>query len=162
MLTLRVVGRRVDGYQRPRKAWWHSPIAPTALSLTPGSTLDLSTTGPLGARLRARPLTIWCSRAAQLLANACRICGSALSPSTGVLPGRSRNPAAVRAECRGGAAGWLAQANGHLARVERLRAWSTRPKADRRDEPVCLPRAPAFMTGVGETLLRSACRNCPV
>ena len=28
-LTLRVVGRRVDGYH-DSKAWWRSPIAPTA------------------------------------------------------------------------------------------------------------------------------------
>src|SRR3981081_759747 len=45
-LTLRVVGRRVDGYHDLESVVAFADCA-DRLSLTPGSTLDLSTTGPL-------------------------------------------------------------------------------------------------------------------
>src|SRR3982074_727394 len=44
-LTLRVVGRRVDGYHDLESVVAFADCA-DRLSLTPGSTLDLSTTGP--------------------------------------------------------------------------------------------------------------------
>ena len=52
-LTLRVLGRRADGYHEHSKAWSRSPIAATGLTLTPGGELTLTVGGPRAAQAGA-------------------------------------------------------------------------------------------------------------
>ena len=70
-LTLRVVGRRVDGYHDLESVVAFADCA-DRLSLTPGSKLNLKTTGPLAQDCGETP-TISCSRPRNCSANACRI-----------------------------------------------------------------------------------------
>ena len=71
-LTLRVVGRRVDGYHDLESVVAFADCA-DRLSLTPGSSLDLDDHRTAGRTPAARPPTIWCSRRRDCWASACRI-----------------------------------------------------------------------------------------
>jgi 4-diphosphocytidyl-2-C-methyl-D-erythritol kinase len=145
-LTLRVIGRRVDGYHDLESVVAFADCA-DRLSLTPGPKLDLKTTGPL-AQACGETVDNLVFKAAKLLGE--RVADLRLGEFTldKVLP--------VAAGIGGGSADaaaalrLLAQANGlaiddpRLVEVARLTG---------ADVPVCLASHACVMTGVGETLL---------
>ncbi len=144
-LTLRVVGRRVDGYHDLESVVAFADCA-DRLSLTPGPSLHLETSGPL-AQACGEPSDNLVFKAAQLLSE--RVPGLKLGDFTldKVLP--------VAAGIGGGSADaaaalrLLAQANDlelddpRLIEVARLTG---------ADVPVCLASNACVMTGVGDTL----------
>jgi 4-diphosphocytidyl-2-C-methyl-D-erythritol kinase len=145
-LTLRVVGRRTDGYHDLESVVAFADCA-DRLSLTPGSKLHLKTTGPL-AQDCGESTDNLVFKAAQLLGE--RVPDLRLGEFTldKVLPvaagigGGSADPtAALRL---------LAQANGLALDDARLIEVAQLTGAD---VPVCLASRACVMTGVGETLL---------
>ena len=145
-LTLRVVGRRVDGYHELESIVAFADCA-DRLSLLPGDGLGLVTTGPL-AQACGETADNLVFRAAQLLGE--RVPGLRLGEFTldKVLP--------VAAGIGGGSADaaaalrLLAQANGLAIDDDRLVEVAQLTGAD---VPVCLASRACVMTGVGETLL---------
>jgi len=145
-LTLRVVGRRVDGYHELESIVAFADCA-DRLSLLPGDGLGLVTTGPL-AQACGETADNLVFRAAQLLGQ--RVPGLRLGEFTldKVLP--------VAAGIGGGSADaaaalrLLAQANGLAIDDDRLVEVAQLTGAD---VPVCLASRACVMTGVGETLL---------
>src|SRR5665647_987282 len=145
-LTLRVVGRRVDGYHDLESVVAFADCA-ARLSLTPGPKLDLTTTGPL-ARDCGETSDNLVFKAAQLLGQ--RVSDLKLGEFTldKVLP--------VAAGIGGGSADaaaalrLLAQANNLSLDDPRLIEVAELTGAD---VPVCLASRACVMTGVGETLL---------
>jgi 4-diphosphocytidyl-2-C-methyl-D-erythritol kinase len=145
-LTLRVVGRRVDGYHDLESMVAFADCA-DRLSLTPGSKLNLKTTGPL-AQDCGETADNLVFKAAQLLGE--RVPDLKLGDFTleKVLP--------VAAGIGGGSADaaaalrLLAQMNGLAIDDARLIEVA---KLTGADVPVCLASRPCVMTGVGETLL---------
>ena len=153
-LTLRVVGRRVDGYHDLESVVAFADCA-DSLSLTPGASLQLATTGPL-AQACGDASDNLVFKAAQLLAE--RVPGLVLGDfildkmlpvAAGIGGGSADAAAALRL---------LAQANGlelddpRLIEVARLTG---------ADVPVCLASRAGVMTGVGETLLPLALPKMP-
>jgi 4-diphosphocytidyl-2-C-methyl-D-erythritol kinase len=145
-LTLRVVGRRVDGYHDLESVVAFADCA-DSLRLTPGAGLNLATIGPL-AQACGEAADNLVLKAAQLLAE--RVPDLKLGDFTldkmlpvaaGIGGGSADAAAALRL---------LAQANGielddpRLIEVARLTG---------ADVPVCLASNACVMTGVGETLL---------
>jgi 4-diphosphocytidyl-2-C-methyl-D-erythritol kinase len=145
-LTLRVVGRRVDGYHDLESVVAFADCA-DSLSLTPGSSLNLATTGPL-AQACGEASDNLVFKAAQLLSE--RVpdlklgdftLDKVLPVAAGIGGGSADAAAALRL---------LAQANDlelddpRLIEVARLTG---------ADVPVCLASNACVMTGVGETLL---------
>jgi 4-diphosphocytidyl-2-C-methyl-D-erythritol kinase len=145
-LTLRVVGRRVDGNHDLESVVAFADCA-DRLSLTPGSTFDLSTTGPLA---------LDCGDAADnLVFKAAKLLGECvpdlrlgafsldkvLPVAAGIGGGSADAAAALRL---------LAQANGLALDDPRL---IEAAKLIGADVPVCLASRACVMTGVGETLL---------
>jgi 4-diphosphocytidyl-2-C-methyl-D-erythritol kinase len=145
-LTLRVVGRRVDGYHDLESVVAFADCA-DRVSLTPGAGLNLATTGPL-AQACGEAADNLVFKAAQLLAE--RVpdlklgdftLDKVLPVAAGIGGGSADAAAALRL---------LAQANGlelddpRLIEVARLTG---------ADVPVCLASKACVMTGVGETLL---------
>jgi 4-diphosphocytidyl-2-C-methyl-D-erythritol kinase len=153
-LTLRVVGRRVDGYHDLESVVAFADCA-DRLSLTPGSKLNLTTTGPL-ARECGEISDNLVFKAAQLLGE--RVPDLTLGDFTldKVLP--------VAAGIGGGSADaaaalrLLAQANGLAIDDSRLIEAAQRTGAD---VPVCLASRACVMTGVGETLSPLALPKMP-
>ncbi len=145
-LTLRVVGRRVDGYHDLESVVAFADCA-DRLSLTPGSRLNLKTTGPL-ARDCGETADNLVFKAAQLLGE--RVPDLRLGEFTldKVLP--------VAAGIGGGSAD-AAAALRLLARANGLALDDTRlievAQLTGADVPVCLASRACVMTGVGETLL---------
>src|SRR6476646_7172746 len=145
-LTLRVVGRRVDGYHDLESVVAFADCA-DRLSLTPGSELNLTTTGPL-ARDCGETSDNLVLKAARLLGE--RVADLKLGDFTldKVLP--------VAAGIGGGSADaaaalrLLARANGLAIDDPRLIEVAQLTGAD---VPVCLASRACVMTGVGETLL---------
>jgi 4-diphosphocytidyl-2-C-methyl-D-erythritol kinase len=145
-LTLRVVGRRVDGYHDLESMVAFADCA-DRLSLAPGSKLDLKTTGPL-AQACGDTSDNLVFKAAQLLGE--RVPALELGEFTldKVLP--------VAAGIGGGSADaaaalrLLAQANNLAIDDARLIEVAQLTGAD---VPVCLNSRACVMTGVGETLL---------
>ncbi|WP_051677556.1 4-(cytidine 5'-diphospho)-2-C-methyl-D-erythritol kinase [Bradyrhizobium sp. URHD0069] len=145
-LTLRVVGRRVDGYHDLESVVAFADCA-DHLNLTPGSTLTLKTTGPLAPDCGETGDNL-VFKAAQLLGE--RVPGLKLGDFTldKVLP--------VAAGIGGGSADaaaalrLLARANGLALDDKRLIEVAKQTGAD---VPVCLSSGACVMTGVGETLL---------
>src|ERR1700676_22319 len=144
-LTLRVVGRRVDGYHDLESVVAFADCA-DRLSLTPGSKLDLKTTGPL-AEACGETADNLVFKAAQLLGE--RVpnlkVGSftldkVLPVAAGIGGGSADAAAALRL---------LAQANGLAVDDARLIEVA---KLTGADVPVCLASRACVMTGVGETL----------
>lgn len=145
-LTLRVVGRRVDGYHDLESVVAFADCA-DRLTLTPGSGLNLATTGPL-AQACGEAADNLVFKAAQLLRERVPdlelgdfILDKVLPVAAGIGGGSADAAAALRL---------LAQANGlelddpRLIEVARLTG---------ADVPVCLASNACVMTGVGETLL---------
>ena len=145
-LTLRVVGRRVDGYHDLESMVAFADCA-DRLSLTPGSKLDLKTAGPL-ARDCGETSDNLVFKAAQLLGE--RVPDLKLGDFTldKVLP--------VAAGIGGGSAD-AAAALRLLARVNGLAIDDPRlievAQLTGADVPVCLASRACVMTGIGETLL---------
>jgi 4-diphosphocytidyl-2-C-methyl-D-erythritol kinase len=145
-LTLRVVGRRVDGYHDLESVVAFADCA-DRLSLMPGPQLHLSTTGPL-AQACGEAADNLVFKAAQLLGE--RVGNLKLGDFTleKVLP--------VAAGIGGGSADaaaalrLLADLNGLAIDDKRLIEVARLTGAD---VPVCLASRACVMTGVGETLL---------
>ncbi|MEA2863846.1 MAG: 4-diphosphocytidyl-2-C-methyl-D-erythritol kinase [Bradyrhizobium sp.] len=144
-LSLRVVGRRIDGYHDLESVVAFADCA-DRLSLTPGSELHLKTTGPMaqGCGAAADNLVF---KAAQLLGE--RVPGlklgeftldKALPVAAGIGGGSADAAAALRLLAR---ANGLAPDDARLIEVARLTG---------ADVPVCLASGACVMTGVGETL----------
>jgi 4-diphosphocytidyl-2-C-methyl-D-erythritol kinase len=145
-LTLRVVGRRVDGYHDLESLVAFADCA-DRLSLTPGSGFDLRTIGPLAGA---------CGEVADnLVLKAARLLGErvpdlkvgdftldkVLPVAAGIGGGSADAAAALRL---------LAQTNGLSIEDSRLIEVARLTGAD---VPVCLASHACVMTGVGETLL---------
>jgi 4-diphosphocytidyl-2-C-methyl-D-erythritol kinase len=145
-LTLRVVGRRVDGYHDLESVVAFADCA-DSLALAPGPELTLDTTGPLAEACGATSDNL-VLKAARLLAE--RVDNLALGAFTldKVLP--------VAAGIGGGSADaaaalrLLARLNGLAFDDARIEEVALKTGAD---VPVCLASRACDMTGVGETLL---------
>jgi 4-diphosphocytidyl-2-C-methyl-D-erythritol kinase len=144
-LTLRVVGRRVDGYHDLESVVAFADCA-DRLSLVPGSTLGLKTTGPLAfACGEAADNLVF--KAAQLLRERVpdlRLGEFTLDKSLPVAAGIGGGSADAAAALR-----LLAQLNGLALDDSRLIEVAQLTGAD---VPVCLASRACVMTGVGETL----------
>jgi 4-diphosphocytidyl-2-C-methyl-D-erythritol kinase len=145
-LTLRVVGRRVDGYHELESVVAFADCA-DHLSLTPGPKLDLKTTGPL-AQACGETSDNLVFKAAQLLGERVPdlvlgdfILDKALPVAAGIGGGSADAAAALRLLAR---ANSLASDDIRLIEVARLTG---------ADVPVCLASRACVMTGVGDTLL---------
>ena len=153
-LTLRVVGRRVDGYHELESVVAFADCA-DALSLTPGPELQLTTTGPL-AQACGEPADNLVLKAARLLGDrvpdlrAGRFTlDKALPVAAGIGGGSADAAAALRLLAR---ANGLAIDDSTLVEVARLTG---------ADVPVCLDSRACVMTGIGETLLPLALPKLP-
>jgi 4-diphosphocytidyl-2-C-methyl-D-erythritol kinase len=145
-LTLRVVGRRVDGYHDLESVVAFGDCA-DRLSLTPGPELKLKTTGPLAGECGETADNL-VFKAAQLLGE--RVpelrlgeftLDKVLPVAAGIGGGSADAAAALRL---------LAQVNGLSIDDIRLIEAAQLTGAD---VPVCLASRACVMTGVGETLL---------
>ena len=145
-LTLRVVGRRVDGYHDLESVVAFADCA-DRLSLEPGGELDLKVSGPLAGD---------CGETSDnLVLKAARLLGErvpdlklgsftldkVLPVAAGIGGGSADAAAALRL---------LARLNGLTADDSRIRDVALKTGAD---VPVCLASRACDMTGVGETLL---------
>jgi 4-diphosphocytidyl-2-C-methyl-D-erythritol kinase len=144
-LTLRVVGRRVDGYHDLESVVAFADCA-DRLSLTPGPELHLKTTGPMAQACGATVDNL-VFKAAQLLGDrvpALKLgeftLEKALPVAAGIGGGSADAAAALRLLAR---ANDLAFDDPRLIEVARLTG---------ADVPVCLASRACVMTGVGETL----------
>jgi 4-diphosphocytidyl-2-C-methyl-D-erythritol kinase len=153
-LTLRVVGRRVDGYHDLESVVAFADCA-DRLSLTPGPRLTLNTTGPL-ARDCGETADNLVFKAAQLLGE--RVpdlklgdftLDKVLPVAAGIGGGSADAAAALRL---------LARANGLAVDDPRLIEVA---KLTGADVPVCLASRACVMTGVGETLQPLSLPNMP-
>ena len=145
-LTLRVVGRRADGYHELESVVACADCA-DRLSLTPGPKLDLRTTGPL-AQACGDTADNLVFKAAQLLGERVPdlrlgefILDKVLPVAAGIGGGSADAAAALRL---------LARANGLSLDDARLIEVAQLIGAD---VPVCLASRACVMTGVGESLL---------
>jgi 4-diphosphocytidyl-2-C-methyl-D-erythritol kinase len=145
-LTLRVVGRRVDGYHELESVVAFADCA-DRLSLAPGTALDLTLSGPLAEACGATSDNL-VLKAAHLLRERVPDLKSGRFTLEKVLP--------VAAGIGGGSADaaaalrLLAQANGLEAGDARLIEVAQQTGAD---VPVCLASQACVMTGVGDALL---------
>src|SRR6202048_4411517 len=145
-LTLRVIGRRVDGYHDLESVVAFADCA-DRLSLTPGPQLNLKTIGPLA---------LACGETADnLVFKAAKLLGErvpdlklgdftldkVLPVAAGIGGGSADAAAALRVLARGNG---LAVDDARLIEVAKLTG---------ADVPVCLNSRACVMTGVGETLL---------
>jgi len=145
-LTLRVIGRRTDGYHDLESVVAFADCA-DRLTLEPGSELKLATTGPLAAACgeTADNLVL---KAARLLAETVpnlKIGAFALEKVLPVAAGIGGGSADAAAALR-----LLARLNGLSLADPRLRPVALATGAD---VPVCLLSQACDMTGVGEQLL---------
>jgi 4-diphosphocytidyl-2-C-methyl-D-erythritol kinase len=153
-LTLRVVGRRVDGYHDLESVVAFADCA-DRLSLTPGPQLNLKTTGPL-AQACGETADNLVFKAARLLGERVPdlrlgdfILDKVLPVAAGIGGGSADAAAALRL---------LAQANGLAMDDARLIEVAQLTGAD---VPVCLASRACVMTGVGETLMPLALPKMP-
>jgi 4-diphosphocytidyl-2-C-methyl-D-erythritol kinase len=145
-LTLRVIGRRVDGYHELESVVAFADCA-DQLTLTPGSKLSLKTTGPL-AEACGEAADNLVLKAAQLLGERVPelklgdfVLDKVLPVAAGIGGGSADAAAALRL---------LARANSLAIDDERLTEVA---KLTGADVPVCLASRACVMTGVGETLM---------
>ncbi|HEX9361113.1 MAG TPA: 4-(cytidine 5'-diphospho)-2-C-methyl-D-erythritol kinase, partial [Bradyrhizobium sp.] len=145
-LTLRVVGRRVDGYHDLESVVAFADCA-DRLTLTPGAALALKTTGPLagdcgetGDNLVLKAAQLLGERVPDLKLGEFTL-DKVLPVAAGIGGGSADAAAALRL---------LARANGFAADDPRLIEVA---KLTGADVPVCLASRACDMTGVGETLL---------
>jgi 4-diphosphocytidyl-2-C-methyl-D-erythritol kinase len=153
-LTLRVVGRRVDGYHDLESLVAFADCA-DRLSLTPGSELHLACTGPL-AEACGETADNLVFKAAQLLGERVAdlklgdfILDKVLPVAAGIGGGSADAAAALRLLAR---ANNLAIDDSRLIEVAQLTG---------ADVPVCLASRACVMTGVGETLTPLALPTMP-
>jgi 4-diphosphocytidyl-2-C-methyl-D-erythritol kinase len=153
-LTLRVVGRRVDGYHELESVVAFADCA-DRLSLTPAPELQLVTTGPLAQACGATADNL-VLKAAQLLGERVPnlqqgefILDKVLPVAAGIGGGSADAAAALRLLAR---LNGLAVDDARLVEVARLTG---------ADVPVCLPSRACVMTGVGESLLPLALPKLP-
>jgi 4-diphosphocytidyl-2-C-methyl-D-erythritol kinase len=153
-LTLRVVGRRVDGYHDLESVVAFADCA-DRLSLVPGSELHLATTGPL-AQACGEFSDNLVFKAAQLLGDRVPdlkvghfVLNKVLPVAAGIGGGSADAAAALRLLAR---ANSLAIDEGRLIEVAKLTG---------SDVPVCLTSRACVMTGVGETLMPLALPKMP-
>jgi 4-diphosphocytidyl-2-C-methyl-D-erythritol kinase len=153
-LTLRVVGRRVDGYHDLESVVAFADCA-DRLSLVPGSELHLATTGPL-AQACGESSDNLVFKAAQLLGDRVPdlkvgdfVLDKVLPVAAGIGGGSADAAAALRLLAR---ANGLALDEGRLIDVAKLTG---------ADVPVCLASRACVMTGVGETLMPLALPKMP-
>jgi len=145
-LTLRVVGRRVDGYHELESVVAFADCA-DRLSLAPGSTLDLTISGSLAQacgetsdNLVLKAAHLLCKRVPGLKIG-CFTLDKVLPVAAGIGGGSADAAAALRL---------LAQLNGLALDDKRLLDVAIETGAD---VPVCLASRACDMTGVGEALL---------
>jgi 4-diphosphocytidyl-2-C-methyl-D-erythritol kinase len=145
-LTLRVVGRRVDGYHDLESLVAFADCA-DRLSLTPGPGLDLTTIGPLAAacgetadNLVLKAARLLGERVPDLKAGSFTL-DKVLPVAAGIGGGSADAAAALRL---------LAKLNNLALDDNRLVEVALLTGAD---VPVCLASRPCDMTGVGENLL---------
>ena len=145
-LTLRVVGRRVDGYHELESVVAFADCA-DRLSLTPGSSLDLKMTGPLADacgdvcdNLILKAARLLSEQVPDLKLGSFTL-DKVLPVAAGIGGGSADAAAALRL---------LAQLNGLALDDKRLLGVALQTGAD---VPVCLASRACDMTGVGETLL---------
>jgi 4-diphosphocytidyl-2-C-methyl-D-erythritol kinase len=153
-LTLRVVGRRVDGYHDLESVVAFADCA-DRLSLTPGPRLNLKTTGPL-AQACGETADNLVFKAAKLLGERVPdlqlgdfILDKVLPVAAGIGGGSADAAAALRL---------LARANGLAIDDARLIEVAQLTGAD---VPVCLASRACVMAGVGETLMPLALPKMP-
>ena len=153
-LTLRVVGRRVDGYHELESVVAFADCA-DRLTLTPSPELQLVTTGPLAQACGAAADNL-VLKAAQLLGERVPnlqqgefILDKVLPVAAGIGGGSADAAAALRLLAR---ANGLAVDDARLVEVARLTG---------ADVPVCLPSRACIMTGVGDALLPLALPKLP-
>src|SRR5512136_2179352 len=153
-LTLRVVGRRVDGYHDLESVVAFADCA-DRLSFTPGSELRLETTGPL-AQACGESTDNLVFKAAQLLSERVPelklgtfVLDKLLPVAAGIGGGSADAAAALRLLAR---VNNLAIDDARLIEVARLTG---------ADVPVCLASRACVMTGVGESLLPLAIPKMP-
>jgi 4-diphosphocytidyl-2-C-methyl-D-erythritol kinase len=153
-LTLRVVGRRVDGYHDLESVVAFADCA-DRLTLTPGKELELTTSGPL-AEACGETADNLVLKAARLLGE--RVPGlktgsfaleKVLPVAAGIGGGSADAAAALRL---------LARLNDLALDDERLRDVALQTGAD---VPVCVASHACDMTGVGETLMPLNLPNMP-
>jgi 4-diphosphocytidyl-2-C-methyl-D-erythritol kinase len=153
-LTLRVVGRRADGYHELESVVAFADCA-DRLSLAPGSELALTTTGPL-AQSCGEPADNLVFKAAHLLAERVpdlRVGEFTLDKTLPVAAGIGGGSADAAAALR-----LLAQLNGLAMDDARLIEVARLAGAD---VPVCLASRACVMTGVGESLQPLALPKMP-
>ena len=145
-LTLRVIGRRVDGYHELESVVAFADCA-DRLTLTPGSKLSLKAIGPL-AEACGETVDNLVLKAAQLLGERLPdlklgdfVLDKVLPVAAGIGGGSADAAAALRL---------LARANSLAIDDERLTEVA---KLTGADVPVCLASRACVMTGVGETLM---------
>ena len=146
-LTLRVVGRRIDGYHELESVVAFADCA-DRLSLAPGAGLDLDDHRTAGAALRRERGQSGVQGSPAARRSACPACrlgefilDKVLPVAAGIGGGSADAAAALRL---------LAQANALALDDERLIEVARLTGAD---VPVCLASRACVMTGVGETLL---------
>jgi 4-diphosphocytidyl-2-C-methyl-D-erythritol kinase len=145
-LTLRVVGRRLDGLHDLESVVAFADCA-DRLTLTPGAKLDLTTTGPLAEACgeAADNLVFKAARLLREMVPDLKLGEFTLDKVLPVAAGIGGGSADAAAALR-----LLAQANGLALDDARLIEVAKRTGAD---VPVCLNSRACVMTGVGETLL---------
>jgi 4-diphosphocytidyl-2-C-methyl-D-erythritol kinase len=145
-LTLRVVGRRADGYHDIESVVAFADCA-DHLTLTPGSELELVATGPLAEACGATSdnLVIKAARLLQERVPDLKVGGFTLDKVLPVAAGIGGGSADAAAALR-----LLAQLNGLALDDQRMHEVALATGAD---VPVCLTSRPCDMTGVGESLL---------
>src|SRR5271163_1769280 len=153
-LTLRVVGRRVDGYHDLESLVAFADCA-DRLNLTPGSNLDLKAIGPLAGacgetsdNLVLKAARLLGERVADLKVGSFTL-DKVLPVAAGIGGGSADAAAALRL---------LAQLNGLALDDPRLLEVALLTGAD---VPVCLISRASDMTGVGESLLPLALPTIP-
>src|SRR5262249_31694908 len=144
-LTLRVLGRRADGYHEIQSLVAFARVG-DALSFTPGSALALTVTGPtaVAAGDIADNLVLKAARALAERVAGLKLGRFALSKRLPVAAGLGGGSADAGAALR-----LLARANGIAPDDPRLLAAA---RATGADVPVCLDPRPRLMRGIGDVL----------
>jgi 4-diphosphocytidyl-2-C-methyl-D-erythritol kinase len=144
-LTLRVIGRRVDGYHEIESLVAFADVG-DALTFSPGGALALRVAGPTAAAAGqiADNLVLKAARALAERVERLKLGGFALSKRLPVAAGLGGGSADAAAALR-----LLARANGLAPDDGRLMQAACATGAD---VPVCLDPRPRFMRGIGDVL----------
>ena len=144
-LTLRVIGRRADGYHEIESLVAFADVG-DALTFSPGGALALRVAGPTAAAAGqiADNLVLKAARALAERVKCLKLGGFALSKRLPVAAGLGGGSADAAAALR-----LLARANGLAPDDPRLMQAA---RATGADVPVCLDPRPRFMRGIGDVL----------